>query len=129
MASLLSQPKDGESAEEIRGPLGLNLLFAPSEPIVDFVFVHGLRGGSRKTWSKSLHPAHFWPKEWLPRDPDFRDVRIHSFGYSSDWADRRDSILSIHDFAKSLLGGLLDSHYIGRNPNVIEIQAILSNVP
>lgn len=94
------------------------LLSSPSEPIVDFVFVHGLRGGSRKTWSKSEDSLHFWPKEWLPRDPDFRHVRIHSFGYNSDWAEKRDSILNIHDFGKSLLGALQDSPLIRRDASV-----------
>ncbi len=28
-----------ESSEEVRGPLGLNLLYSPSEPCIDFVFV------------------------------------------------------------------------------------------
>ena len=34
-----------EHADEVRGSLGLNLLYAPSEPLIDFIFVHGLRGG------------------------------------------------------------------------------------
>ncbi|KAK1974128.1 hypothetical protein LZ30DRAFT_560493, partial [Colletotrichum cereale] len=101
--------------EEIRGLYGLVLLSSPSEPIVDFVFVHGLRGGSRKTWSKSEDPLHFWPKEWLPRDPDFRHVRIHSFGYNSDWFQAHDTVLNVHDFGKSLLGALDDSPLIRRD--------------
>lgn len=102
--SLSPQGQESEDTNDVRGQLGLNLLFSPSEPIVDFIFVHGLRGGSRKTWSKSSHPFHFWPKEWLPVDPDFKAVRIHSFGYNADWGDRRQSILNVHDFAQSLLG-------------------------
>lgn len=107
-----------EIAEEIRGQYGLVLLSSPSEPVVDFVFVHGLRGGSRKTWSKSADPRHFWPKEWLPRDPDFRHVRVHSFGYNSDWATSNNSVLNIHDFGRSLLGALHDSSLIRRDANV-----------
>ncbi|KAK1634966.1 hypothetical protein BDP81DRAFT_55296 [Colletotrichum phormii] len=104
-----------ETAEEVRGPYGLVLLSSPSEPIVDFVFVHGLRGGSRKTWSKSEDPLHFWPKEWLPRDTDFKHVRIHSFGYNSDWSQPHDTVLNVHDFGKSLLGALDDSPLIRRD--------------
>ena len=108
----------GESSEDIRGQYGLILLASPSEPAVDFVFVHGLRGGSRKTWSESEDPMHFWPKEWLPWDPDFRHVRIHSFGYKADWREKQESILTIHDFGKSLLGALHDSPLIRRDASV-----------
>lgn len=71
--------------------------------------MHGLRGGSRKTWSFSDSPLDYWPKEWLPRDGKFKHVRIHSFGYNADWGDKRESILNIHDFGKSLLGAVADS--------------------
>ena len=86
--------------------------------MVDLVFVHGLQGGSRKTWSKSEHQFHFWPKEWLSRDPDFRTVRIHTFGYNSDWAQRTESILNIHDFAKNLLGELKNSRLLRKDAEV-----------
>ncbi|KAK2853297.1 hypothetical protein FQN49_005207 [Arthroderma sp. PD_2] len=89
--------------EEIKGPLGLNLLRDVPEPLVDFIFVHGLGGGSRKTWSFSPDPKHYWPKEWLGDDPEFRQVRIHSFGYRADWAEMGESVLNIHDFGNSLL--------------------------
>lgn len=98
-----------ESSEDIRGRLGLNLLHEPSEPLIDFIFVHGLRGGSRKTWSKTDQIDHYWPKRWLPVDPKFRDVRIHSFGYNSDWAEMTSSNLTIHDFGQALLGEIYTS--------------------
>ena len=41
-------------------PLGLNHLSSPSQPLVDVIFVHGLGGGSRKTWSKTGSVADFW---------------------------------------------------------------------
>ncbi|KAM0127142.1 hypothetical protein ACHAP3_008912 [Botrytis cinerea] len=93
-----------EVATDLKGPLGLNLLHAPSEPLIDFIFVHGLGGGSRKTWSKSEDAYHYWPKEWLPQDPDFKNVRIFSFGYRADWVGRSKDVLDIGDFAQSLLG-------------------------
>jgi hypothetical protein len=95
--------------EDVKGPLGLTLLYAPPEPLIDFIFVHGLGGGSRKSWSKTSNLYHYWPKEWLPRDPDFKNVRIHTFGYNSTWRDKKDSVLDIHDFAHSLVGELKDS--------------------
>ncbi|KAI4262450.1 MAG: hypothetical protein L6R42_002377, partial [Xanthoria sp. 1 TBL-2021] len=62
-----------ESATELIGSLGLTLFFEPEEVLADFIFVHGFRGGSRKTWSFSADPAHFWPKELLPGEPDFKN--------------------------------------------------------
>ncbi|KAI9760342.1 MAG: hypothetical protein M4579_001746 [Chaenotheca gracillima] len=98
-----------ESAEEVRGPLGLTLLHCPFEPLIDFIFVHGLRGGSRKTWSKSANIEHFWPQQWLPAETRFKHVRIHSFGYNSDWGQRKGSALTVHDFGQALLGEIHNS--------------------
>ncbi|KAF3482709.1 uncharacterized protein GIQ15_02033 [Arthroderma uncinatum] len=103
---------ENEKPEAIKGPLRLNLLRDVPEPLVDFVFVHGLGGGSRKTWSFSPDPKHYWPKEWLKDDPEFRQVRIHSFGYEADWASIGENVLNIHDFGLSLL------REIEGNPNI-----------
>ncbi|RYC65187.1 hypothetical protein CHU98_g1064 [Xylaria longipes] len=106
------------TSEIAKGPLGLNILFEPSEPRVDIVFVHGLQGGSRKTWS--LHPADpstYWPSEWLPLEPGFRYARIHSFGYDSDWRRSSASTLTVHDFALALLADLKHSEAFNRNGN------------
>lgn len=78
------------------GPLGFNVLCDVPEPRIDLVFVHGLGGGSRKTWSMSSDPQHCWPKEWLSRDPKFAHVRISSFGYELD----------LGSSTKSTFGGL-----------------------
>lgn len=95
-----------------KGPLGLNLLFSPSEPRIDIIFVHGLGGGSRKTWSKTNSLNHYWPQEWLPKDPAFKDVRIHSFGYNSDYVKGKDNCLNVHHFGKSLLGEISTSPHL-----------------
>ncbi|CZT03944.1 related to NACHT and WD domain protein [Rhynchosporium graminicola] len=87
-----------------KGALGFDLLYAPAEPLVDFIFVHGLGGGSRKTWSKTASEKDFWPQKWLPEDRAFKNVRIHSFGYDSDWAKGKINFLNIRHFGKSLLG-------------------------
>ena len=109
-----------ETTEELRGPLGLGepLALPDAEPVADLVFIHGLGGGSRKTWSHGPDPTLFWPKQWLPRDPEFRDVRIHSFGYDSSYAKRSSSDLNIYDFAQSLLAALQYSPLIRRSANV-----------
>ncbi len=107
----------GDSSDDIKGPLGLNTLFEPLDSAVaDLVFVHGLGGGSRSTWTKSSDTSLYWPQEWLPQDAGFRDVRIHSFGYNSNW--EKESTLNIHDFAKSLLGSLQDCPAIPRGSSV-----------
>ena len=104
-------------SKDLKGPFGLNTLFRPLQPAVaDLIFVHGLGGGSRSTWTKSEDPSLYWPKEWLPHDPDFIDVRIHTFGYNSNW--QKESTLNIHDFAKSLLGSIQDCPQIPRRSNV-----------
>jgi hypothetical protein len=97
----------GDEEDDLKGPLGLNTVYDPPGPAVaDLIFVHGLRGGSRSTWTKSSDPSLYWPKEWLPKDAGFQDVRIHSFGYDSHW--ERESTLNIYDFAQSLLGCIHD---------------------
>lgn len=103
--------------EDTWGPLGLVTIHCPSEPLLEFVFIHGLGGGSRKTWSFSSKLHHFWPKEWLSKDPAFQNVRVHSFGYKSTWHDTRGSILNVHDIAESLLGAMHNSPSIRSSPD------------
>ncbi|KAI0141226.1 hypothetical protein GGR57DRAFT_520646 [Xylariaceae sp. FL1272] len=106
----------GDSDNE-KGPLGLTTLYEPpdSKAIADIIFIHGLGGGSRKTWSKTSHISHFWPKSWLPDDPEFQQARIHTFGYKADWGERQQSVLNIHDFAQSLLGEIKNCPSIRRD--------------
>lgn len=81
--------------EDVKGPLELNLLYSPATPDIDFIFVHGLGGSSRKTWSKSPLESHFWPKEWLPKEPAFEGVRIHSYGYDSQYWKGKEDCLNV----------------------------------
>jgi len=96
---ILRRPRAGSNESDIenKGPLGLTTLYNPPlNAIADLIFVHGLTGGSRSSWSKNNEPNLFWPQEWLPNDPKFQDVRIHSFGYTSKLGG--ESILNINDF-------------------------------
>ena len=104
--------------ENGKGPLGLNTLHQPlkNNAVADIVFVHGLAGGSRSTWTASNDSAKYWPLEWLPHDDSFRDARIHSFGYNSNWS--KESILGIHDFANALLSSILDCPVMSLNDQV-----------
>lgn len=108
--------------EDERGPLGLRVLVECQDPLVEVVFVHGLRGGSRSTWSANDDPATFWPQEWLAEDSRFLDlrahVRIHSFGYSADFAERRVNLNSFNDFGITLLEQLFNGAYFKRDSRV-----------
>jgi hypothetical protein len=72
------------------------------------------------TWSKSASISHYWPGEWLPKDPAFKDVRIHSYGYGSDWAKGKDSCLNLHHIGKSLFSELSTSpHFADSNTAIV----------
>lgn len=40
------------------------------------------------------------------------NANIHSFGYESDWASTKSSILSVHDFGQSLLEEIRNSPFL-----------------
>lgn len=103
---LSSRRRPSETPLDVKGVLGLTTIYSSSEPLIDYVFVHGLGGGSRKTWSESEDPGSYWPKEWLSKDTAFKNSRIHSFGYNSNWMERKESVLNIHDFGQSLLDSI-----------------------
>ncbi|KAH8886231.1 hypothetical protein GQ53DRAFT_695000 [Thozetella sp. PMI_491] len=106
--SLIRKDTLDQAKDQPKGPLGLTTLHNPgSTSVCDLIFVHGLNGGSQSTWCRGRDKSHFWPREWLPKDEAFRDVRIHTFGYSSGLS--RESVLSVHDFATSLLVALQDA--------------------
>ena len=88
--------------------LGLHIVHRPvADAPVDIIFVHGLGGDSRATWSKNHDPELFWPGHWLPSDPVIGKARILTFGYDASFrvgAPR--SISNISDFAKRLLHGM-----------------------
>ncbi|KAL8369612.1 hypothetical protein RB595_000104 [Gaeumannomyces hyphopodioides] len=96
-----------------KGPLGLTTLHEPpgGTAIADIVFVHGLNGGSQSTWSKGGVSSLYWPREWLPNDLAFKDVRIHAFGYPAGLGK---AILSVEDFARTLLAEVKDSPSINQ---------------
>jgi hypothetical protein len=87
------------------GPLGLNVVYVPEagKRKADIVFIHGLGGTSRFTWSKNKNPDLFWPVKFLPLDRDVSQARILSFGYNASFQRRGKGQVSISDFAKELL--------------------------
>jgi hypothetical protein len=86
-------------------PLGLFVVHTPEEsPAVDIVFIHGLGGTSRATWSKDRDIQFFWPSVLLPMERDICQARILSFGYNAQVvASSGSSSASVLDFAKDLL--------------------------
>ena len=71
---------------------------------LDIVFIHGLGGDSRKTWSRDHNPELFWPGLWLPLETELERARIFTFGYNANFRPgEAKSIASITDFAKELL--------------------------
>ncbi|KAI4262936.1 MAG: hypothetical protein L6R42_001894 [Xanthoria sp. 1 TBL-2021] len=95
---LRSSPLASPSASD---PLGLTLVYALPSPILDIIFVHGLGGTSRGTWSWERDPSNFWPP-WLVDDPELSRARMFTFGYNANFAGHSTS-LNILDFAKDLL--------------------------
>jgi len=75
--------------------------------VADIIFVHGLGGSSRQTWSKDRNAQLFWPKEWLPAESDTAEARISTFGYNSQFSVAGSgSISNTSDFARDLLFSL-----------------------
>ena len=90
--------------ESENGQVGLSVVYTPpDERRADIVFIHGLGGASRKTWSKNGDPDLFWPLKFLPFEPDIGQARIFTFGYNANFRAAGKNGLSILDFAKDLL--------------------------
>ena len=83
------------------------MLYAPQRsPEVDLIFVHGLGGGSIRTWCKNHNRSLCWPREWLPRDLGLDKVRVSTFGYNAAILSKSKTKANISDFAKSLLAAI-----------------------
>ncbi|KAK8852144.1 Vegetative incompatibility protein HET-E-1 [Apiospora arundinis] len=82
-------------------PLGLTMVHAFPEPLVDFIFVHGLGGTSVATWSWDRDPANFW-LPWLSNDADLSRSRVFTYGYDASLTGPYTTV-NILDFAKDLL--------------------------
>ncbi|KAI2784618.1 hypothetical protein F4815DRAFT_453629 [Daldinia loculata] len=106
------------------GPLGLTVVYTPENAHkADIVFIHGLGGTSRWTWSKNRDPELFWPSKFLPLDSDVCLARILTFGYNANFLKAGSIGVSVLDFAKDLLFNL---KYANDNQNE---DLNLGNVP
>ncbi|KAI1275372.1 hypothetical protein F5Y07DRAFT_174872 [Xylaria sp. FL0933] len=130
-------PSTGRSVSHGRSPspstsgLGLHVIHQPDSHYIDIIFVHGLGGHSRRTWSKNHDASLFWPQLWLPFEPGFENSRLFTFGYDADWRGATKSVSNVTDFAKELLfemrfgtdasGGDLN---IGVNPIIFVVHSM-----
>lgn len=60
---------------------------ARTKPTAEIIFVHGLGGTSKGTWThKNMLGGEqaFWPS-WLHEIPELANSRIRTFGYNADW--------------------------------------------
>ncbi|KAF7503753.1 hypothetical protein GJ744_003295 [Endocarpon pusillum] len=117
-------------------PLGLNVIHKPEgNPRVDIIFVHGLGGSSRMTWSMNHNPEFFWPLKFLPLEPDINEARILTFGYSANFLrGSGKNKMSVLDFAKDLLFDLkygkdgsvpeLDDLRMGERPIIFVVHSM-----
>ncbi|MFE1909235.1 hypothetical protein ACFW96_37025, partial [Streptomyces gardneri] len=84
----------------------------PERPVLDVVFLHGLDGDARKTWTGKGEGAPFWPA-WLAED--LEGVAVWSVGYeawSSGWRGRA---IPMQDRAVNLMAQLQNLG-IGQRP-------------
>lgn len=94
----------GNGGDSGPNPLGLSVVYTPKNGHkADIVFVHGLGGSSRWTWSKHKRPELFWPLTFLPLEPDLCLARIMSFGYNATIRKSTNASTAVLDFAKELL--------------------------
>ncbi|KAI0550041.1 hypothetical protein F4679DRAFT_544620 [Xylaria curta] len=121
-----------ESVTDDPGPLGLNVVYTPDHAHkADIVFVHGLGGSSRWTWSKNKEPDLFWPLTFLPLEPDLCLSRILTFGYDASFGKSTSVATSVLDFAKDLLFDLkyakdsnLDDLDMGKVPLIFVVHSM-----
>lgn len=93
-----------KSSDADSGAFGLNVVYTPDHGHkADIVFVHGLGGTSRWTWSKNRDPDLFWPLTFLALEPDLCLARILTFGYNATLKKGGHAGHSVLDFAKDLL--------------------------
>ncbi|KAF2671659.1 hypothetical protein BT63DRAFT_398038 [Microthyrium microscopicum] len=112
--------RDMATQEAPPDPLGLELIYEPEiSPPLDIIFVHGIGGTSRSTWTKDRHADKFWPKRWLPNEPGIQTARILSFGYNAVPNNGGPNPLSnIGFFARALLEAMKELP-IGHTEDII----------
>ncbi|KAK7949432.1 hypothetical protein PG988_016071 [Apiospora saccharicola] len=73
-----SDPGSSDQPRTIQGDYGLMLVHEHPSAKVDVIFIHGLDGHWKKSFTKD---DVFWPKDYLPQDTN--NLRILSYGYDA----------------------------------------------
>lgn len=69
----------------------------------------------------------FWPKDWLPNEAGFENVRIHSYGHNPDWKSEKQGHLTAHNLGQALLADLHNSPCMKKRGEVGATVPILSD--
>jgi hypothetical protein len=87
------------------------------------VFVHGLRGHRRETWTKD---NVCWPGDLLPNEESLSRIRILTFGYDANIVDLngRASLNSLFDHSLNLILELSRE----RRDNAVSTSHLLWNI-
>ena len=102
--------------EELVKRYGLTQVNAPPDGAnVDIVFVHGLNGHPRDTWTSDKEKV-FWPAQLLPLILGEEEARILVYGYDADTTAFTDGVSkdSIHNHAEHLVAVLCANRRIHR---------------
>eukprot|EP00736_Rhodelphis_marinus_P011083 Rmarinus@m.24964 len=88
---------------------------ALSDPRLDVILLHGVRGGAMRTWRTSTdrkNTVEFWPRHWIP--DDVPDARILSVKYKADVSHWTGFALPLQVRARDILAKLREAE-VGRN--------------
>ncbi|MEU4164986.1 hypothetical protein [Actinoplanes sp. NPDC026670] len=83
-----------------------------ADPVLDVVFIHGLDGDGRKTWSNGSKEKPFWPA-WLAEE--LEDVAVWAVHYDAWKVRYRGHSMPIKDRAMNI-AALLGTEDIGERP-------------
>lgn len=93
----------------------VELVGGDSESAAHVVFLHGLQGGWRSTWTAAKKDAP-WPCWLAEEDPG---LAVWCVDYAASVTQWTGTAMPIRDRATSLLGALADAHDIGTKPLIL----------
>ncbi|KAK8139498.1 hypothetical protein PG984_002878 [Apiospora sp. TS-2023a] len=97
-----SNPASSDQGPDIAGDYGLKTVFESESPKVDIVFIHGLDGHWRASFTQD---NVFWPSQYLPHDVE--DIRILLFGYDARVISKSPISKTVYNHAEALVGDLV----------------------
>ncbi|KAK8081240.1 hypothetical protein PG996_000021 [Apiospora saccharicola] len=97
-----SNPGSSDQGPNMAGDYGLKTVYESESPKVDIVFIHGLDGHWRASFTQD---NVFWPSQYLPHDVE--DIRILSFGYDARVISKSPISKTVYNHAEALVGDLV----------------------